>query len=220
MNPIHIAKTIAAAALLSLLPASFAMADDKLHVVQPPTGEDVARFYPERSQRLEVEGKARVTCTADAAGALQQCVVVHEWPQRYGFGQAALAIAPSFRVSGPGPFTTTIAFRLGDDELFVPSETSRGRWLKVLARPGKADIAAAYPGDGTQVMHANLLCRLNASGTLAPCMGSAPDDDPKAVAAATKLAGLYRVTTPLELTGAKVPLLITLPPSDPEDAGK
>jgi protein TonB len=35
-----------------------------------PTGEDIARYYPDRAQRMEVEGRATLSCTVNARGTL------------------------------------------------------------------------------------------------------------------------------------------------------
>jgi protein TonB len=59
---------------------------------------DIRSFYPERAQRLEMEGKAVISCTATAAGTLENCSVVSEEPQDFGFGDAAIKMAPLFKM--------------------------------------------------------------------------------------------------------------------------
>ena len=56
------------------------------------------RFYPERAQRLEVEGEAMFECSVNAKGVLSPCRVVAEAPSGYGFGEAALNLAKLFRM--------------------------------------------------------------------------------------------------------------------------
>jgi TonB family protein len=66
--------------------------------LRKPTGEDVARYYPERAQRMEVNGRAEIVCEVTAKGTLEACMVVSETPEDYGFGEAALKLARLFRM--------------------------------------------------------------------------------------------------------------------------
>jgi protein TonB len=55
----------------------------------------MARYYPDRAQRMEVSGKATISCTVTAKGTLESCSVVSENPADMGFGDAALkSVAP------------------------------------------------------------------------------------------------------------------------------
>lgn len=63
-----------------------------------PSGEDLARYYPERAQRLQLEGRAVIQCRVDLAGALKACAVESETPPDAGFGPAALELATRFRM--------------------------------------------------------------------------------------------------------------------------
>jgi TonB family protein len=63
-----------------------------------PSGEDVAENYPALAQRLEIEGRATLSCTVNAAGGLVGCQAESEEPADFGFGAAALKIAPSFKM--------------------------------------------------------------------------------------------------------------------------
>jgi His-Xaa-Ser repeat protein HxsA len=72
-------------------------------IVQPdwlrkPTSEDMARYYPDRAQRMEVSGRAEIVCDVTAKGTLEACMVVSESPEDYGFGEAALKLARFFRM--------------------------------------------------------------------------------------------------------------------------
>lgn len=58
-----------------------------------PSGEDVARYYPERAQRLELEGRATVLCQVKVDGRLHACEVVEESPKDAGFGEATRLLA-------------------------------------------------------------------------------------------------------------------------------
>jgi len=63
-----------------------------------PSGEDVARFYPERAQRQGREGRVALDCQVTAKGAVAGCVVVSEEPQGFGFGEAALKLSRLFKM--------------------------------------------------------------------------------------------------------------------------
>jgi len=63
-----------------------------------PSADDMARFYPDRAERMNIEGRATIACTVDAKGALQACGVVSETPDDQDFGQAALRMSKLFRM--------------------------------------------------------------------------------------------------------------------------
>jgi His-Xaa-Ser repeat protein HxsA len=63
-----------------------------------PSGEDLARYYPDRAQRLGVAGEAVIRCTVDTGGVLSNCTVESESPPAYGFGDAAIRLAHLFRL--------------------------------------------------------------------------------------------------------------------------
>ncbi|CAN7378953.1 energy transducer TonB [Phenylobacterium sp. LjRoot219] len=89
--------------------------------VRRPSAEDLERYYPERAQRMNVEGRASISCTVDARGTLQSCSVANESPSDAGFGEAALRMSRLFKmrpmtkdgspVDG-GKIVIPIAFRL------------------------------------------------------------------------------------------------------------
>jgi hypothetical protein len=54
----------------------------------------MASAYPQSAKGV---GFANLGCILGAGGVLTQCRVVGEAPQGYGFGAAALVLAPSFR---------------------------------------------------------------------------------------------------------------------------
>jgi TPR repeat protein len=57
--------------------------------VCPAVRDPAATYYPDRAQRLNVEGRARVACKVSAAGAPSVCTWTEEDPPGYGFGPAA-----------------------------------------------------------------------------------------------------------------------------------
>jgi protein TonB len=63
-----------------------------------PNPEDLARYYPERAQRMGVSGSATISCTVTAQGTLSDCSVVSEDPADGGFGEATLRISKYFKM--------------------------------------------------------------------------------------------------------------------------
>ena len=52
----------------------------------------ISRFYPDRAQRMEVEGEVTVRCTRVGA-QYPQCAVTMETPTNFGFGDGAIRVA-------------------------------------------------------------------------------------------------------------------------------
>jgi TonB family protein len=71
----------------------------RLDWTRKPTGEDVARFYPERGKNTQTSGRAIVDCDVTADGLLDNCRVVEESPANYGFGDATLKLSRIFRLN-------------------------------------------------------------------------------------------------------------------------
>jgi TonB family protein len=65
---------------------------------QLPTGEEMAKYYPDRAMREQVSGKAILTCEVTAEGLLVACTAVETAPGGYGFDTAALALSATFRM--------------------------------------------------------------------------------------------------------------------------
>jgi protein TonB len=63
-----------------------------------PSGEDIARYYPERAQRLNVEGRATLSCTVNARGGLDACSISSEEPENQDFGSAAMKLSKLFKM--------------------------------------------------------------------------------------------------------------------------
>lgn len=64
-----------------------------------PTGEELARAYPVRALRRNMEGQATLACRVTAQGAVADCRVLSENPAAYAFGEAALKLSRYFRMS-------------------------------------------------------------------------------------------------------------------------
>lgn len=65
----------------------------------PPSGDaSPLRYYPEAAQGKGLEGAATLNCIATGQGTLSDCRVQTETPAGEGFGEAALRMAPLFRM--------------------------------------------------------------------------------------------------------------------------
>jgi len=65
--------------------------------IHQPNGDDFARFYPDRAQRLAVAGRVVLHCQVNASGTLN-CSVSSETPPDQEFGSAALKISKLFKM--------------------------------------------------------------------------------------------------------------------------
>ena len=65
--------------------------------VRAPSGEDVARYYPDAAMRNRIEGSSTAHCNVIANGALTNCAIVSESPIGYNFGNALLRLSKLFR---------------------------------------------------------------------------------------------------------------------------
>jgi len=64
-----------------------------------PSATQMGIYYPPRAIDADVSGKAVITCSVTAVGALTACQVDSETPANWGFGQAALKLARFFKMS-------------------------------------------------------------------------------------------------------------------------
>jgi protein TonB len=67
--------------------------------LRKPTGEEMARYYPERALRHGITGQATLSCAVTASGGVRDCQVVSETPDAAGFGDAAMKLSKFFRMS-------------------------------------------------------------------------------------------------------------------------
>jgi protein TonB len=84
----------------------------------------MAQYYPERAQRLGVNGHAELACSVTASGNLTGCSVVSEDPSDQGFGTAAMKLSRLFKMRpmtrdgqpvGGGSVKIPLSFQLPKD---------------------------------------------------------------------------------------------------------
>lgn len=63
-----------------------------------PTASDVSQVFPSRAIRLGRSGSVVIECTVNTRGLFEACSVLSETPAGYGFGSAALSLAPLFKM--------------------------------------------------------------------------------------------------------------------------
>jgi protein TonB len=67
--------------------------------LRKPSGEEMARYYPDSAARRGMSGLATLSCSVTASGAVRDCQVAGETPPTAGFGDAALKLARLFRMA-------------------------------------------------------------------------------------------------------------------------
>jgi len=66
--------------------------------VRLPSPDDIAEAYPAKAAAAHVPGRATLSCVVGAAGDVERCTAIAETPSGIGFGDAALALSPLFRM--------------------------------------------------------------------------------------------------------------------------
>lgn len=67
--------------------------------LRKPSGDEMARYYPDSAVRRGISGLATLSCSVTASGTVRDCQVVGETPQTAGFGAAALKLAKLFKMA-------------------------------------------------------------------------------------------------------------------------
>ena len=74
--------------------------------VRTPSPDEFSWAYPPEAARSGIGGRATMACQVTAQGTLSPCRVVAEDPPGRGFGEAALKLAPYFRMAGANESNT------------------------------------------------------------------------------------------------------------------
>jgi TonB family protein len=67
--------------------------------VAKPSGDDMAEAYPPVAETLGVTGHVLLACKVATTGRVEDCQVTSETPPGFGFGAAALKVAPLFQMA-------------------------------------------------------------------------------------------------------------------------
>jgi len=64
-----------------------------------PSADEMSDHYPERARNVWLEGGATIVCRISVKGRLNNCEVVAEDPEGFGFGAAALGLSGLFEMT-------------------------------------------------------------------------------------------------------------------------
>jgi len=67
--------------------------------LRKPSGDEMARYYPDSAVRRGISGLATISCSVTASGTVRDCQLVGETPPTAGFGAAALKLARLFKMA-------------------------------------------------------------------------------------------------------------------------
>jgi TonB family protein len=151
------------------------------HWLQIPTGDDVDRTYPSLATRNNLSGEVKMQCRVTPQGEMAKCIILSEWPHEIGFGEAALILAPKFRLEVPKINGAPVPdVRVVLPIKFVlpgtPSQSVGG--LAHIAptiftlTPMPTVVAAAFPTGAKGRVdegHVILQCGVNPDGSMADC---------------------------------------------------
>ena len=190
---------------------------------------EMADAYPVAALRLGVSGQTQIDCFVAADGKPYDCSVLSEDPAGFGFGEAALRLAPHFQMTPgvepgrpdrphvviPVNFIITAGARRNVTELNFPE------WISA---PTFADVSRSYPAKGRNAVgFAVLECRVGDDGAVVDvCEPQAETPRYKGfMQSAHALAPLFRVDPKSELLRQGKPVWVKLSfrfaPADSED---
>lgn len=192
---------------------------------QAASFDDLARAYPAKGGG--VEGYAVDHCMVRRTGLLDNCQIIKVEPQGRGFDQAALSLAPKFRVIPElattrqrAPVWVDIAIRLPPPDQLKDRTVMAPLWLTGVdpnATPKVFPPEAAAQGltTGRGVTR----CTIAADGTLAACVPEPGDPDGLGFSeAAAKLASRMKMNlwsadaAPVEGGVVHIPIRLNLKP--------
>jgi TonB family protein len=147
-------------------------------LVSAPDGPAVRNAYPPKALADQKDGSAVLHCRVSLSGTLVDCTADQDTPADYGFGDAALKLAPAFKLlpqteNGKPVDTGRLNFRVRFEA--PPTEPS------ILRRATYEQLQAVWParlGAMSNGGTANMICQVTVRGTLNACI--AVEETPKA----------------------------------------
>jgi TonB family protein len=111
--------------------------------IATPTPEDAQAVYPKAAADKRLEGRATLKCGVNGEGFLKDCASIAEEPAAQGFGAAALALAPKFRMAE----VTKDGQPVAGGVVRVPIRFANPTQMQAGFRrmPSSDDMAKAYP---------------------------------------------------------------------------
>jgi protein TonB len=67
--------------------------------ISMPGASEFSKYYPQPAYDANASGQVTLACLVTASGQVRACQVASETPRALGFGQAALKLAPYFKMS-------------------------------------------------------------------------------------------------------------------------
>jgi TonB family protein len=120
-----------------------------------PNADELGRLYPSWALKRRLGGQAVISCVVNVHGLLEACKIDSESPAGWGFGAAALALAPTFSMrpamgsDGPVPGTVRIpiifhvagGYAASTDRPATAMESAYGGGSRLA--PAKSDVSYA-----------------------------------------------------------------------------
>lgn len=149
--------------------------------LKTPSFDDMELVWPRKAAAMGISGSATITCGVNLQGLMQNCFVVREIPAGRGFGEAALAIAPTFLMTPAiknghpveGEVTIPVNFPTASGAaLILPNAlvVDTPAWSKTPSAPEILSQIDKKVGDKFADGKIVFMCELNkVSGTLSKC---------------------------------------------------
>lgn len=152
-----------------------------------PTEDELRTVFPPAARSAGVGGRVVLSCGVNERGAMETCAIMEETPKEYGFGPAALLVAPHYFMkpvmSDGKPARATVRlpifFQKPEQEAGSLIRGSRGSVNRIASTaywekaPTWSELVAANPTAGSAspvAGHVGLRCRINAKGMLTVCV--------------------------------------------------
>jgi TonB family protein len=196
-----------------------------------PSAADVAAAYPPKARAAGISGRVVLSCDTGADGGLSNCRTRGETPAGMGFSEAAVQLAPKFRVNAAfpegvrartGKVSIPIMFGASAEPAVSPKPRKPFIGKPVfVSRPSGADIAAVYPREAWKAGRSGravLRCKTNPEGALYDCEAFGDAEFGPAV---LKLVPKFRITDKMPDGGkaggglVNIPISFTAPAAHP-----